>query len=70
MPATILDGRATAAKLTISVVEDAAAFAAKAGRLAKLAVLIVGEDKSQQMYVRRIVKTFQTNGMDAESIEL
>lgn len=70
MTATLMDGRATAAKLTIAVAEQAAAFSAKAGRLAKLAVLIVGDDKSQQMYVRRIVKTFQTNGMDAEAIEL
>ena len=52
MTAAIIDGKAFAATLRAKVGELAAAFEAKAGRKAGLAVVLVGEDPASQVYVR------------------
>ncbi len=52
MTAAIIDGKAFAANLRGKVGELAAAFEAKAGRKAGLAVVLVGEDPASQVYVR------------------
>ncbi len=51
MSATRIDGKAFAARLRERVGELAADFAAKAGRKAGLAVVLVGEDPASQVYV-------------------
>ncbi|WP_421836272.1 bifunctional methylenetetrahydrofolate dehydrogenase/methenyltetrahydrofolate cyclohydrolase FolD [Novosphingobium sp.] len=52
MTAAMIDGKAFAATLRAKVGELAAAFEAKAGRKAGLAVVLVGEDPASQVYVR------------------
>ncbi|ROT97238.1 bifunctional methylenetetrahydrofolate dehydrogenase/methenyltetrahydrofolate cyclohydrolase FolD [Altererythrobacter sp. FM1] len=52
MSAQIIDGKAFAAGLRERVGALAAEFAAKAGRKAGLAVVLVGEDPASQVYVR------------------
>ncbi|WP_114520931.1 bifunctional methylenetetrahydrofolate dehydrogenase/methenyltetrahydrofolate cyclohydrolase FolD [Altererythrobacter sp. ZODW24] len=52
MTAEIIDGKAFALSLRERVGEVAAAFEAKAGRKAGLAVVLVGEDPASQVYVR------------------
>ncbi|WP_423606714.1 bifunctional methylenetetrahydrofolate dehydrogenase/methenyltetrahydrofolate cyclohydrolase FolD [Sphingomonas sp. MS122] len=52
MTAEIIDGKAFAAGLRARVGEAAAAFEARAGRKAGLAVVLVGEDPASSVYVR------------------
>lgn len=52
MTAEIIDGKAFAERLRARVGEGAAAFAARAGRKAGLAVVLVGEDLASSVYVR------------------
>ncbi|MBX3561014.1 MAG: bifunctional methylenetetrahydrofolate dehydrogenase/methenyltetrahydrofolate cyclohydrolase FolD [Sphingomonas sp.] len=52
MTAATIDGKAFAAGLRARVGIAAAAFAARAGRPAGLAVVLVGEDPASQVYVR------------------
>ncbi len=52
MSAEIIDGKAFAANLRARVGEAAAAFEAKAGRKAGLAVVLVGDDPASAVYVR------------------
>ncbi len=52
MSAAIIDGKAFAEGLRARVGAAAAAFAARAGRPAGLAVVLVGEDPASQVYVR------------------
>ena len=67
MAARIIDGKAFAATLRARVADAAAAFAARAGRKAGLAVVIVGEDPASQVYVGSKLKMTVAAGM--ESIE-
>jgi methylenetetrahydrofolate dehydrogenase (NADP+)/methenyltetrahydrofolate cyclohydrolase len=67
MTAAIIDGKAFAATLRAKVGELAAAFEAKAGRKAGLAVVLVGEDPASQVYVRS--KGKQTNEAGMASFE-
>jgi len=50
--AEIIDGKAFAEGLRARVAEAAAAFAARTGRNAGLAVVLVGDDPASQIYVR------------------
>ncbi len=50
--ATIIDGKAVSAKVRERIKCEADALAAKAGRKAGLAVIIVGEDPASKVYVR------------------
>ena len=61
--AAIIDGKAFAADLRVRVGTAAAAFEAKAGRKAGLAVVLVGEDPASQVYVRNKGKQTIEAGM-------
>ena len=63
MTAANIDGKAFAANLRGKVGELAAAFEAKAGRKAGLAVVLVGEDPASQVYVRSKGKQTVEAGM-------
>jgi len=63
MTAAIIDGKAFAVSLRAKVGELAAAFEAKAGRKAGLAVVLVGEDPASQVYVRSKGKQTLESGM-------
>ena len=63
MTAASIDGKAFAANLRAKVGELAAAFEAKAGRKAGLAVVLVGEDPASQVYVRSKGKQTVEAGM-------
>jgi methylenetetrahydrofolate dehydrogenase (NADP+)/methenyltetrahydrofolate cyclohydrolase len=49
--ATIIDGKAIAARVRAQVAEDVAAFAARHGRSPGLATVLVGEDPASAVYV-------------------
>jgi methylenetetrahydrofolate dehydrogenase (NADP+)/methenyltetrahydrofolate cyclohydrolase len=51
MSATIIDGKAIAARVRARVAEDVAAFAARHGRTPGLATVLVGEDPASAVYV-------------------
>lgn len=51
MSATIIDGKAVAARLREQVAADAAAFTAEHGRPPGLATILVGDDAGSQVYV-------------------
>lgn len=61
--ATVIDGKAFAAGLRERVGHAAAAFEAKAGRKAGLAVVLVGDDPASQVYVRNKGKQTVEAGM-------
>ena len=65
--ATLIDGKAIAEALRRDVAQRAATFAAKAGRPAGLAVVLVGEDPASQVYVKS--KARQTVEAGMRSIE-
>lgn len=65
MTAAVIDGKAFAAGLRARVGELAAAFEAKAGRKAGLAVVLVGEDPASQVYVRSKGKSTGEAGMNS-----
>src|ERR1700691_5516806 len=51
MAATIIDGKAVAARVRAGVAEEVAAFAAAVGRAPGLATVLVGEDPASAVYV-------------------
>jgi methylenetetrahydrofolate dehydrogenase (NADP+)/methenyltetrahydrofolate cyclohydrolase len=51
MPATIIDGKAIAARVRADVARDVEAFKAKSGRAPGLATVLVGEDPASAVYV-------------------
>ncbi len=61
--AAVIDGKAFAAGLRARVGVAAAAFEAKAGRKAGLAVVLVGDDPASQVYVRNKGKQTVEAGM-------
>ncbi|MDE2561976.1 MAG: bifunctional methylenetetrahydrofolate dehydrogenase/methenyltetrahydrofolate cyclohydrolase FolD [Sphingomonadales bacterium] len=63
MTAAVIDGKTFAASLRGRIAELAAAFEAKAGRKAGLAVVLVGEDPASQVYVRSKGKQTVEAGM-------
>jgi len=63
--AALIDGKAFAEGLRGRVAEVAAAFEAKAGRKAGLAVVLVGEDPASQVYVRNKGKQTIACGMNS-----
>ncbi|MBF9151744.1 bifunctional methylenetetrahydrofolate dehydrogenase/methenyltetrahydrofolate cyclohydrolase FolD [Novosphingobium jiangmenense] len=65
MTAAVIDGKAFAATLRARVGDLAAAFEAKAGRKAGLAVVLVGEDPASQVYVRSKGKSTVEAGMNS-----
>lgn len=65
MTAAMIDGKAFAAALRAKVGDLAAAFEARAGRKAGLAVVLVGEDPASQVYVRSKGKSTAEAGMNS-----
>jgi methylenetetrahydrofolate dehydrogenase (NADP+) / methenyltetrahydrofolate cyclohydrolase len=51
MPATIIDGRAVAARVREEVAGDVAAIAQRGGQAPGLATILVGEDPASQVYI-------------------
>lgn len=70
MTAAIIDGKAFAASLRARVAELAADFAAKTGRKAGLAVVLVGEDPASEIYVRSKGKQTVEAGMESLEFRL
>ena len=63
MPARIIDGKATAAALRGRIATGVADFAARAGRVPGLAVVLVGEDPASGVYVRAKGRATREAGM-------
>jgi len=63
MTARLLDGRTVAAAIRESVLPDVHAFTARAGRPPGLAIVLVGEDPSSEIYVRNKVRTGTESGL-------
>ena len=70
MSATVIDGKAFAARLRDRIAEHARAFEARAGRKAGLAVVLVGQDPASQVYVRSKARATLEAGMDSFEFEL
>ncbi|USI74201.1 bifunctional methylenetetrahydrofolate dehydrogenase/methenyltetrahydrofolate cyclohydrolase FolD [Sphingomonas morindae] len=68
--AAIIDGKAHAAALRAQVADGVAAFAAAAGRVPGLAVVLVGEDPASQVYVRSKGQATEAAGMASFSHRL
>lgn len=67
---TIIDGKQTAAKLRAEVKERAAAFEARYGKRAGLAVVLVGQDPASEIYVRNKIKGCEEAGIRSFSYRL
>ncbi len=67
MSATIIDGKAFAARLRARIARSVSDFRAQSGRAPGLAVVLVGEDPASSVYVRSKGKATREAGM--ESIE-
>jgi methylenetetrahydrofolate dehydrogenase (NADP+)/methenyltetrahydrofolate cyclohydrolase len=65
MTASVIDGKAFAARLRDRIGEFAAEFERRAGRKAGLAVVLVGEDPASQVYVRSKGKATLAAGMNS-----
>ncbi|MCC7540508.1 MAG: bifunctional methylenetetrahydrofolate dehydrogenase/methenyltetrahydrofolate cyclohydrolase FolD [Deltaproteobacteria bacterium] len=63
MTATILDGKAIAAKVRKEVAERASAFRIRHGRLVGLEVVLVGDDAASVVYTRNKAKACEEAGM-------
>src|SRR4051812_7706108 len=63
MAATIIDGRAVAARLRAQVAEDVAAFTAEHGRPPGLATVLIGDDPASAVYVGGKQKASQEVGI-------
>ncbi|KAB0682728.1 bifunctional methylenetetrahydrofolate dehydrogenase/methenyltetrahydrofolate cyclohydrolase FolD [Aureimonas leprariae] len=63
--ARIIDGKAIAAAIRGEVADEAAGFAARAGRRAGLAVVLVGNDPASEVYVGSKVRLTREAGMES-----
>jgi methylenetetrahydrofolate dehydrogenase (NADP+) / methenyltetrahydrofolate cyclohydrolase len=63
MTATIIDGKAHAARLSARIAEGVAAYQSAAGRVPGLAVVLVGEDPASAVYVRNKARQTLEVGM-------
>jgi len=68
--AAIIDGAGMAAQIRAEVAEEVKALKLKAGRAPGLAVVIVGERKDSQTYVRNKVKACSECGIASTKLEL
>ncbi len=67
MPAAIIDGKASAARLRAQIAQDVAALTAEQGRPPGLATVLVGDDPGSQVYVaakQRACKEVGIEGFD------
>lgn len=67
--ATLIDGKAVAAKLNQETARQVAELAA-AGKTTTLAVILVGEDPASQVYVRNKIRTCQEVGIISREIRM
>ena len=70
MPATIIDGKAVAQRVTDEVRADVAAFVAAGHAPPGLAVVLVGDNAASQVYVRNKRKTTDAVGMRSFAFDL
>jgi methylenetetrahydrofolate dehydrogenase (NADP+) / methenyltetrahydrofolate cyclohydrolase len=63
MTATVIDGKAHAARLRARIAEGVAAYSLAAGRVPGLAVVLVGEDPASAVYVRNKARQTLEVGM-------
>jgi len=63
MPATIIDGKAVAARVRAEVAEDVKAFTSERGRPPGLATILVGDDPGSHVYVANKQKACEEIGM-------
>lgn len=68
--ATLLDGKATAARIKTELKDEVAAFAARHGSAPGLACVIVGDDPASKVYVRRIAAACGEVGIRFERVAL
>ncbi|HYM27743.1 MAG TPA: tetrahydrofolate dehydrogenase/cyclohydrolase catalytic domain-containing protein, partial [Steroidobacteraceae bacterium] len=65
MTATILDGRALAAALRERLSDEAAHFAERRGRRARIALVAAGEDPTAALYAGQVVRSCLRVGLDS-----
>ena len=70
MTASIIDGKAAAARLRASVAAEAEHFARRLGQKPRLCVLIVGDNPASRAYVRTKTRMAAEVGLEGELIEL
>ena len=70
MTATVIDGKAAAARLRASVAVEAEQFGQRHGHRPRLVVVIVGDNPASRAYVRTKTKMAAEAGLDGELIEL
>jgi len=70
MSATVIDGKAFAARLRDRIADYAHSFEARAGRKAGLAVILVGVDPASEVYVRSKAKATIEAGMASFEFKL
>src|ERR1700748_505063 len=70
MTATIIDGKASAAKLREKIAAYAAELKSKHGLQPGLATVLVGKDPASEVYVRNKRKTAETIGFKSVHVEL
>ena len=63
MPATLIDGKATAARMTAEIADDAAALQRTAGIVPHLVAVLVGEDPASAVYVRNKQRACEKAGL-------
>ncbi len=63
MPATLIDGKATAARMTAEIAEDAAAFQHATGIVPHLVAVLVGDDPASAVYVRNKQRACEKAGL-------
>ncbi|MEK6721299.1 MAG: bifunctional 5,10-methylenetetrahydrofolate dehydrogenase/5,10-methenyltetrahydrofolate cyclohydrolase [Chloroflexota bacterium] len=69
-PARILDGTSIATEFKAVIRSDVAAFVARYGRVPALAVVAAGSDAPSMVYLRQILKSCETVGIEGRLIEL
>lgn len=70
MTATVLDGKAIAAKVREDVARDVAEFRASSGKIPKLVVILVGDDPASAVYVKNKQLACGKAGIDSELVKL
>lgn len=70
MTATVLDGKAIAAKVREDVARDVAEFRASSGKIPKLVVILVGDDPASAVYVKNKQFACGKAGIDSELVKL
>ena len=63
MPATLIDGKAVAARMTAEVASDAAAFQHTTGVVPHLVAVLVGDDPASAVYVRNKQRACEKAGL-------